>query len=231
MTDKYVIIMLCDDGDACMYTDYVNMIYNSREEAEKEMRKCIIQEYESLAENESNWKTYSCDDNTVYVSGRILTRYNVIQLTNEKAKEKVSLKDEVLSESFPDVSPAMHEEALCAFRHFFEIDDNDEEYACGSLEKLAIIIGKDYRYSDLLFEIARDFLKTFDSHLDVTLDAWKRSIKRVIGEDKYEMAFEETDPKPLTDEEFTEFQKAEKRKENMIGVISSAILDIIDFFL
>lgn len=52
-----------------------------------------------------------------------------------------------------------------------------------------------------------------------------------MNSNKYEMAFEETDPKPLTDEEFTEFQKAEKRKENIIGVVSSAILDIIDFFL
>ena len=47
-----------------------------------------------------------------------------------------------------------------------------------------------------------------------------------MNSNKYEMAFEETDPKPLTDEEFTEFQKA-----NIIGVVSSAILDIIDFFL
>ena len=45
------------------------------------------------------------------------------------------------------------------------------------------------------------------------------------------MTREGTYPKPLTDEEFTEFQKAEKRKESIIGVISSALLDIIDFFL
>jgi len=47
----------------------------------------------------------------------------------------------------------------------------------------------------------------------------------------YDMTREGTDPKPLTDEKFTEFQKAEKRKESIIGVISSALLDIIDFFL
>ena len=47
----------------------------------------------------------------------------------------------------------------------------------------------------------------------------------------YEMTIEETDPKPLTDEEFAEFQKAERRKGNLIDVISSALLEVIDFFL
>ena len=47
----------------------------------------------------------------------------------------------------------------------------------------------------------------------------------------YEMTIEEMDPKPLTDEEFTEWQKAEQKKEKMFGVISSALLDVLDFFL
>lgn len=47
----------------------------------------------------------------------------------------------------------------------------------------------------------------------------------------YEMTIEEMDPKPLTDEEFAEFQKAEQRKGTLIDVISSALLEIIDFFL
>ena len=42
---------------------------------------------------------------------------------------------------------------------------------------------------------------------------------------------EDTDCKPLTDEEFIEFQKAEKRKEKTIGGIISAIWDAISFFL
>ena len=52
-----------------------------------------------------------------------------------------------------------------------------------------------------------------------------------MNSNAYEMTIEETDPKPLTDEEFAEFQKAEQRKGNLIDVISSALLDIIDFFL
>ena len=47
----------------------------------------------------------------------------------------------------------------------------------------------------------------------------------------YEMTIEEMDPKPLTDEEFAEWQKAEQRKGNLIDVISSALLEVIDFFL
>ena len=46
-----------------------------------------------------------------------------------------------------------------------------------------------------------------------------------------EMTIEEIDPKPLTDEEFAEFQKAEQRKGTLIDVISSALLEVIDFFL
>ena len=52
-----------------------------------------------------------------------------------------------------------------------------------------------------------------------------------MNSNAYEMTIEETDPRPLTDEEFAEFQKAEKRKGNLIDVISSALLEVIDFFL
>ena len=52
-----------------------------------------------------------------------------------------------------------------------------------------------------------------------------------MNSNRFDMTFEETAPTPLTDEEFIEFQKAEQRKESMFGVISSALLDIIDFFI
>ena len=52
-----------------------------------------------------------------------------------------------------------------------------------------------------------------------------------MNSNAYEMTIEEMDPKPLTDEEFEEFQKAEQRKGNLIDVISSALLEVIDFFL
>ena len=52
-----------------------------------------------------------------------------------------------------------------------------------------------------------------------------------MNSNAYEMTIKEMDPKPLTDEEFAEFQKAERRKGNLIDVISSALLDIIDYFL
>ena len=48
---------------------------------------------------------------------------------------------------------------------------------------------------------------------------------------KNELTPEDTDCKPLTNEEFAEFQKAEKRKERTIGGIISAIWDAISFFL
>ena len=52
-----------------------------------------------------------------------------------------------------------------------------------------------------------------------------------IDSSKDELTPEDTDCKPLTDEEFAEFQKAEKRKERTIGGIISAIWDAISFFL
>ncbi len=52
-----------------------------------------------------------------------------------------------------------------------------------------------------------------------------------MNSNAYEMTIEGTDPRPLTDEEFEEFQKAERRKGNLIDVISSALLEVIDFFL
>lgn len=194
MTNKYAIIMLCIDTDDEIYTDFVNMLFNSREDAEEEMQRCLKGEYESLVENESDWRTYSYDNDTVYVSGRILTRYSIIEITNEKEKKETPSKNEVFSESFPYVSSAMYEDALCAFRHLFGIDDNDEEYACGSLEKLAIIIGKDYRYSDLLFEVAQDIINNADTRFGIHCNDWEDSIKRIVGEDKYDMAFEEWHP-------------------------------------
>lgn len=52
-----------------------------------------------------------------------------------------------------------------------------------------------------------------------------------MNSNRYDMTLEETDSTPLTDEEFIEFQKAEQRKENLIGVISSALWNVIDFLL
>ena len=46
-----------------------------------------------------------------------------------------------------------------------------------------------------------------------------------------ELIPEDTDCKPLTDEEFAAFQKAEKRKERTVGGIISAIWNAISFFL
>lgn len=48
---------------------------------------------------------------------------------------------------------------------------------------------------------------------------------------KNELTPEGTDCKPLTDEEFAAFQKAEKRKERTVGGIISAIWNAISFFL
>ena len=48
---------------------------------------------------------------------------------------------------------------------------------------------------------------------------------------KNELTPEDTDCKPLTDEEFAEFQKAERRQGRPIGCISSAIWDSSSFFL
>ena len=48
---------------------------------------------------------------------------------------------------------------------------------------------------------------------------------------KNELTPEDTDCKPLTEEESAELQKAEKRKERTIGGIISAIWDAISFFL
>ena len=52
-----------------------------------------------------------------------------------------------------------------------------------------------------------------------------------MDSNRSELIPEETDCRPLTDEEFIEFQKAEKRKEKTIGGIISAIWDAISFFL
>ena len=55
--------------------------------------------------------------------------------------------------------------------------------------------------------------------------------KEYMENNESELFPEDTDCKPLTDEEFIEFQKAEKRKEKTIGGIISAIWDAISFFL
>ena len=51
-----------------------------------------------------------------------------------------------------------------------------------------------------------------------------------MQEEKKEPTQEEEDCKPLTDEEFKEFQKEEQRKEKKAKGIFSAIWEAINFF-
>ena len=51
-----------------------------------------------------------------------------------------------------------------------------------------------------------------------------------MDNEKKEMTREEEECRPLTDEEFKEYQEKEKRKEKKAGGILSAIWDAINFF-
>lgn len=193
--EKYLITMLCNDTDGETYTDYVNMLFDNREIAEKEMRRCIKQEVECLKEgNEDSDIQYYAEDNAVYADRFMLTEYNVIKITQEYKEESETEKSKCYSEQYPDVTPELYNCALGYFRHFFEIDEKETMYACGSLEKLSIIIGKDYRNSDLIYEIADNSIGNCDLRYILSIDAWENAIKRTIGEDKYDMAFEEWHP-------------------------------------
>ena len=82
---KFLIVMTCHEDGESSYTDYVNMLFNDRENAEREMKKCIEQEIEQL--NEDADLTYYSENNCVCVDGFCVTEYYVIEITNEYKEE------------------------------------------------------------------------------------------------------------------------------------------------
>lgn len=79
--NKYIIVILCND-DGNYYIDHINMAFDSRVDAEKQMEICIEQEYKNLMYEPTNDKCYNRDNDTIYVDGNILTRYDIINITN-----------------------------------------------------------------------------------------------------------------------------------------------------
>lgn len=191
--NKYAIIMFCNDGEGYCYADHVNMLFDDEKIAEEEMKKLVKTECDSLNEDPPEGRFYTHDEDTVYINNHRLTEYHVIQFTKEINEEKEEINSVInsFSKFYPDVSPKMYNDALCAFEFSFDIDKKEEKYACGSLEKLSIIIGKDYRNSDLIYEIAQNIIDNIDTSFGFPYDVWEESIKNVVGENKYDMAFDE----------------------------------------
>ena len=78
---KFLIVMTCHEDEEISYTDYVNMLFNNRKDAEREMKKCIEQEIEQL--NEYADLTYYSENNRVCVDGFCVTEYYIIEITKE----------------------------------------------------------------------------------------------------------------------------------------------------
>jgi hypothetical protein len=194
MSDKYAIVILCNDGDGEIEFDYVDMLFDNREIAEKEMEKIIKKRVKSLNENGSYRNCYY-EYHTIYANDYEFEKYQLMCLTKEYKKNTVC-ENNKFSRLFPDVSPELYSTALDKFRSFFEIDEENEEYACGDLEKLSIIIGKDYKTSDLIYQIADNFVNSPDFGWTKGRIVWENSIIKVIGEKKCEIALNERYPNP-----------------------------------
>lgn len=243
MTNKYVIIMLCND-DGNYYTDYVNMMYNSEETAAEELKHCLEQEYNSLVQDSDTPEIYSKDDDTIYVNSNVLTRYSISQITKQEEEKENSLVDSLyrMYHSFSSsISKELLQRALDSFRYIFEIESDDaKSYACGSLVKLSRIIGKDFRNSDLLFKIADEFEKIYDSDFGSPLMVWEAAIIHVIGEEEYNNAFDEELPdieniaqvfREYENQEFLNLSNCEvehiTNNEAMLGYMLSVIFDFL----
>lgn len=206
---KYVITVLCND-DGEFYTECVNKLFDSYKAACDAAYECAKQEVESLNElavDETELRDgffftneFGDDEVSVYQRGdyaesqcTLITRYNVHHVSENQNPDTLDL----LMIKYPNKTEQVGEELLRnAFTYFeslFETDAEEGTYGCGSIEKLTEILGKDYRDSDLLFEIARNFEECFDPEYDIVIEAWKAAIKNVVGEDAFERAFEEGD--------------------------------------
>jgi hypothetical protein len=81
---KYGIVMLCDDTDGFYYVDNLRPMYDTMEEAEKEVRKAIQDELETLnGETMDGEEHYHISDYNPFVVENIydmpITTYNILE--------------------------------------------------------------------------------------------------------------------------------------------------------
>lgn len=122
--------------------------------------------------------------------------FQVMRLVNTKDEVDINRKDLalMLMAKFPDRSVYSEQLIRCCLEEFqrvFEVDTANSSYCCGTLDKLGLMIGRDYRSSDLLFDIAKVFDQEYDPDIWHPQECWEYSIKKVVGEDVFEKAFEE----------------------------------------
>lgn len=81
---KYGIVMLCDDTDGFYYVDNIRPMCDTMEEAEKEVRKAIQDELETLnGETMDGEEHYHISDYNPFVIENIydmpITTYNILE--------------------------------------------------------------------------------------------------------------------------------------------------------
>lgn len=109
---------------------------------------------------------------------------------------EISIVVSSLLDKYPEretsVSVELLEKCVAFFEEMFEIDKERNICCCGSLEKLTEIVGRDYRNSELLFDIADIFSREYEPDIWHPQNCWEYALKTVVGSDNVHKAFEES---------------------------------------
>ena len=82
---KYLILMTSQEGEEEPFcTGFINMLFDNREDAEREMKKCIEQEVERLSTPDC--KYYSGDNYVIGGCGYYYREYSIAEITKEFKK-------------------------------------------------------------------------------------------------------------------------------------------------
>lgn len=192
---KYVVTVLRCKNFAYDIV-YLPIIYSSKTDAQSALANFLNEALKAFAEtdHDGDVSEYSIVDNVLSYRGFELMKGKILEVKEEEPEETlVDVLMKKYGENHRYIARGFLQNAYNAFCHHFSIDKDETEYGCGSLEKLARILGKDFRDSDLLFLIAESFERIFDPEYSLALNAWQDAIIDVVGEEKYEAAFEEDD--------------------------------------
>ena len=192
---KYVVTLLCNNEDNYSIK-HLDTLFSSKKAAKSALANFFNTEYQKIRKNgfKGNFSDFRIGDDVLYCEDVLLIQGKILEVKEEEAEETlVDVLIRKYGEKHRYIARGFLQNAYNAFCHHFSIDKAETEYACGSLEKLARILGKDFRDSDLLFLIAESFERIFDPEYSLVLKAWQDAIIDVVGEEKYEAAFEEGD--------------------------------------
>lgn len=128
-----------------------------------------------------------CEENALLVEGQI------------PLEDKLNSRDGVVAflmrnhcEKY-DCGKQLLTNCLAFFESIFGVNYEEGSYSAGSLERLAVVLGRDFRNSHLLFEVAGVFANEYDPEYCVTYDTWEYAIRETVGEEVYERAFDEAE--------------------------------------